>query len=433
MKKLSLFIGSILLYAPLLLGKSIGFLELAKALEENSPKLLQAKLQTKLAQTELTSVQASYYPNLSFVATSQYSYKFKDSTTPTSVGDTYLTQSTQYQSSTSFNLNYELFRFGATLKNEQAAKAKIASSKLNECLSKISFLQDLVTSYQQARILQIRLHYLALIQKEYEELYIASKRLFSAGSLFASEVSEYALSLADSIAKINELKKEQLTSLANIYYLTGVKVEDSYLTPFLIDQPLEVREYEKSLSAKKLKLQIKEKEALLEAQKRDYLPTLSLYAKYDAYGSDLNGYSQSMDDLQQNGYRVGLALTWNLFDGFKREANMKKRLLELQNAKAQYQEDKRVYEKEQMLLNDTFKKQEKEFESLSTTKENAKNTLEINERLYKSEQIDKLTELKSSITYYQNLLKQKTSKEELIMTQMKQLVKEEEESKCVVR
>jgi len=57
-----------------------------------------------------------------------------------------------------------------------------------------------------------------------------------------------------------------------------------------------------------------------------------------------------MGDVQENGYRIGVSLYWNLFDGFKREAAIKRRLLELEEAKVAFVEAKRVYAKEQEIF-----------------------------------------------------------------------------------
>ena len=77
-----------------------------------------------------------------------------------------------------------------------------------------------------------------------------------------------------------------------------------------------------------------------------------LYAKYDFYGDDRDNFRRSWDDTQRNGYRIGLSMVYNLFDGFNREAGIQSAFIELLLAKEQFNEAKRRYEKETRNIND---------------------------------------------------------------------------------
>lgn len=73
---------------------------------------------------------------------------------------------------------------------------------------------------------------------------------------------------------------------------------------------------------------------------------ISLYAKYDFYGSDRDDYRQSLDNTERHGYRVGVSFNWEIFDGGRRKANIDKQKTRSQMLEFQKQDEKLRYEKE---------------------------------------------------------------------------------------
>lgn len=416
------------------LAKEISFDELAKIVDASSPKLEQQRVNTNLSKVKLEIAQSQYYPTLSIGASTEYSHKFNKSFNPSSVGDNSLTQNTQYQTSTVLGMNYDLYRFGATSLHVRAAQKEIDSSYANECVVSEQLLVELLETYQKARIANIKLSYYKLIKKSHEELYVNAKRLYKYGSLKQTDVSSYALQIADLVSDAAQTREEKNNALAHLYYLSGVKIDSlSKLLPLHVkDSYVYIPEFEQSTKAKKLQAQISQKEAQLEAEQKTYYPTFSLYGKYDLYGSDKEDFSNAFDDTKSNGYRAGLALSWNLFDGFKREANIKTRLLELQSAKISLKDSKREYEKEKNLLNTLIKTRE---DRLALSKEGSRvsnNLVSMSSKLHKNGEADRLGELKSQITLYQNLLKTDEVKEMLETSKMKKIIISQKENECVV-
>ena len=416
------------------LSKEISFNELAKIVDATSPKIEQQRVNTKLSKVKLEIVQSQYYPTLSLGASTEYSSKFNKGLVPSSVGDNSLTQTTQYQTSTVLGMNYDLYRFGATSLHVEAAQKEIDSSYANECIASEQILIELLETYQRARIANIKLDYYKLIKKSYEELYVNAKRLYKYGSLKQTDVSSYALQIADLVSDAAQTREEKNNALAHLYYLSGVKIENlSQLTPLHVeDSYASIPEFEQSTKAKKLQAQIAQKSAQLEAEQKTYYPTFSLYGKYDLYGSDKETFSNAFDDTRRNGYRVGLSLSWNLFDGFKREANIKTRLLELQSAKISLKDSKREYEKEKNLLNTLIKTREDRFVSSKEGSDVSNNLLLMSSKLHINGESDRLGELKSQITLYQNLIKTDEAKEMLKTTKMKKIIISQKENECAV-
>lgn len=415
-------------------SKEISFKELADLVESTSPKIEQQRINTDLSKVKLEIAQSQYYPTFSLGASTEYSHKYNQSFTPSNVGDSSLTQITQYQTSTVLGMNYDLYRFGATSLHVEAAKKEMVSSYANECLASEQILLELLDTYQRARIANIKLNYYKLIKKSYEELYLNAKRLYKYGSLKQTDVSSYALQIADLVSDAAQTREEKNNALVHLYYLSGVNIENlSKLTPLHVeDSYVFIPEFEQSTKAKKLQAQIAQKSAQLEAEQKTYYPTFSLYGKYDLYGSDKEEFSNAFDDTRRNGYRVGLSLSWNLFDGFKREANIKTRLLELQSAKVSLKDSKREYEKQITLLNTLIKTREDRLVSLKEGSTVSSNLLLMSSKLHINGESDRLGELKSQITLYQNLLKTDEAKEMLETSKMKKIIISQKEHECAV-
>ena len=416
------------------LAKEISFDELAKIVDASSPKMEQQRVNTNISKVKLEIAQSQYYPTLSIGASTEYSLKYNQSFTPSSIGSSSLTQISQYQASTVLGMNYDLYRFGATSLHVKAAQKEIDSYIANECIVSEQLLIELLETYQRARIANIKLNYYMLIKKSYEELYVNAKRLYKYGSLKQTDVSSYALQIADLVFDTAQTREEKNSALAHLCYLSGVKIDNLHqLTPLHVDDSyISIPEFEQSSKAKKMQAQIAQKSAQLKAEQKSYYPTLALYGKYDLYGSDKEKFFNAFDNIRKNGYRVGLSLSFNIFDGFKREANIKIRLLELQSAKIALKDSKREYEKQRNLLNTLLKTRENR---LNSSKEGSKvsNTLLLmSNKLHVNGESDRLGELKSQITLYQNLLKTDEAKEMLLTSKMKKIIISQKENECAV-
>lgn len=414
--------------------QSVSFEMLLDAMEQSSPKLKQQRLQTKIAEQSLKTAEAAYLPTLALGGSSEYSHKFYDSYTPSSVGSDSLTQTSQYQNSSTVSLTYDLFRFGATYLGVKAAKEQIKGSKAGECVNLKEQIDSLLEAYTKVRIATAKLAYYQQIQQLYQDSYIMAKRLNEAGELAQTEVITYAQNIADQLVLTAQIHEEKESMLAHLSYLSGVKLDaTSKLEPLYVKEstrPLSVS-FEESSRAKQAYASISQKEAQLKAEKTRYLPVFSLYGKYDLYGSDEDQFNRSIHDVERNGYRVGLSFSWTLFDGFAREAAVESRLLELQQAKVALEEAKRMYEKEQYLLQAQSREREQRLNSAKRSEASSLNVSEMIESLHENGQKDKLSSLKAQIQYYQTAIASNEAKELLHLSQTKEILFSQKEYECV--
>lgn len=268
--------------------QSVTFEMLLDAMEKSSPKLQHQRLQTKIAQESLRTAEAAYLPTLALGGTSEYSKKFNATTTPSYIGSDSLTQTSQYQNSSTISLTYDLFRFGATNLGVKAASEQIKSSKAGECVNLKEQLDSLLEAYAKVRIATAKLEYYQRIQKLYQDSYVMAKRLNEAGELAQTEVITYAQYMADQLVLSAQIQEEKESMLAHMSYLSGIQLDGSSKL-----EPLHVKEssvrslsFEESSRAKQAYASIEQKSAQLQAEKTRYLPVFSLYSKYDIYGSD---------------------------------------------------------------------------------------------------------------------------------------------------
>ena len=299
-----------------------------------------------------------------------------------------------------------------------------------------------------------------------KEIYETSKRLYENGDHTKTAMTNSAIRLVeieDNIASLNKQIKNLLSEISN---LSGedIYIEDEIMpfssedtgqtgiidqvsqtnslsqAPSILPQTLNLAPgslifsplpaFEQTSEAKELNALILSKQSALESKKKEYYPAFYLYAKYDFYGDDRDNFRRSWDDTQRNGYRIGLSMVYNLFDGFNREAGIQSAFIELLLAKEQFNEAKRRYEKETRNINDDL---HSNLEKLKTTLEltsYSKELLSMQERLNLNSQADKLSVLESKVKFNENLIKNEEALLQANMLAVKRFLINEKSVDC---
>ena len=473
MKVLSLFICfSLSIYA-----KTFTFSSLSKSLESTNPSILSSKLQTMLANEEINAAKSSLYPRLSLSANSEYSKKYAN-TRNNYINDESLVSSTGHASSVSLKLNYELYKFGANALNIDAAAYKKQSLSYKECVTLNEAKLRLLELYYNLLDSKDKLNSYNNLKQINKEIYETSKRLYENGDHTKTAMTNSAIRLVeieDNIASLNKQIKNLLSEISN---LSGedIYIEDEIM-PFssedivgkfnqtsvslnranqtnqtnqasktkslsqapsfspqtlsldsLISSPLPP--FEQTSEAKELNALILSKQSALESKKKEYYPAFYLYAKYDFYGDDRDNFRRSWDDTQRNGYRIGLSMVYNLFDGFNREASIESASLELLLAKEQFNEAKRRYEKETRNINDDLHSNLEKLKTTSELTSYSKELLGMQERLNLNSQSDKLSVLESKVKFSENLIKNKEALLQANMLTIKRFLINEKSLDC---
>ena len=473
MKVLSLFICfSLSIYA-----KTFTFFSLAKSLESTNPSILSSKLQTMLANEEINAAKSSLYPRLSLSANSEYSEKYANARN-NYINDESLVSSTGFASSVSLKLNYELYKFGANALNIDAAAYKKQSLSYKECVTLNEAKLRLLELYYNLLDSKDKLNSYNNLKQINKEIYETSKRLYENGDHTKTAMTNSAIRLVeieDNIASLNKQIKNLLSEISN---LSGEDIYiDDEIMPFssedivdkfnqtsvslkranqtsqagetsqtkslnqapgfspqtlsldsLISSPLPA--FEQTSEAKELNALILSKQSALESKKKEYYPTFYLYAKYDFYGDDKDNLRRSWDDTQRNGYRIGLSMVYNIFDGFNRDASIESASLELLLAKEQFNEAKRRYEKEARNINDDLYSNLEKLKTTSELTSYSKELLGMEERLNLNSQTDKLSVLESKVKFSENLIKNEEALLQANMLTVKRFLINEKSLDC---
>ena len=473
MKVLSLFICfSLSIYA-----KTFTFSSLSKSLESTNPSILSSKLQTMLANEEINAAKSSLYPRLSLSANSEYSKKYANARN-NYINDESLVSSTGFASSVSLKLNYELYKFGANALNIDAAGYKKQSLSYKECVTLNEAKLRLLELYYNLLDSKDKLNSYNNLKQINKEIYETSKRLYENGDHTKTAMTSSAIRLVeieDNIASLNKQIKNLLSEISN---LSGEDIYiDDEIMPFssedigdkfnqtsvslkrasqtsqagetsqtkslnqapsfspqtlnldsLISSPLPP--FEQTSEAKELNALILSKQSALESKKKEYYPAFYLYAKYDFYGDDRDNFRRSWDDTQRNGYRIGLSMVYNLFDGFNREASIESASLELLLAKEQFNEAKRRYEKETRNINDDLHSNLEKLKTTSELTSYSKELLSMQERLNLNSQSDKLSVLESKVKFNENLIKNEEALLQANMLAVKRFLINEKSLDC---
>ena len=430
-----------------------------------------------LANEEINAAKSSLYPRLSLSANSEYSKKYAN-TRNNYINDESLVSSTGFASSVSLKLNYELYKFGANALNIDAAAYKKQSLSYKECVTLNEAKLRLLELYYNLLDSKDKLNSYNNLKQINKEIYETSKRLYENGDHTKTAMTNSAIRLVeieDNIASLNKQIKNLLSEISN---LSGedIYIEDEIM-PFssedmgskfnqtsvslnqisqtsqagqtnqtkslkqapsispqtlsldsLISSPLPA--FEQTSEAKELNALILSKQSALESKKREYYPAFYLYAKYDFYGDDRDSFRRSWDDTQRNGYRIGLSMVYNLFDGFNREAGIQSASIELLLAKEQFNEAKRRYEKEARNINDDLRSNLEKLKTTSELTSYSKELLGMEERLNLNSQTDKLSVLESKVKFNENLIKNEEALLQANMLAVKRFLINEKSVDC---
>ena len=451
---------SISLYA-----KSVSFASLSKNIESTNPSIIYSRLQTLLANEEINSAKSNLYPKLTLSANSEYTKKYID-TRSYYINDENFVSSTGFASSVSLKLNYELYKFGANALNIDTASYKKQSLSYKECVMLNEAKIRLLELYYNLLDSKNKLNSYNNLKQINKEIYETSKRLYENGDHTKTAMTNSAIRLVEIEDNIASLNKQIKNLLSEISSLSGedIYIEDEIMpfssedtgqtgiidqvsqtnslsqAPSILPQTLNLAPgslifsplpaFEQTSEAKELNALILSKQSALESKKKEYYPAFYLYAKYDFYGDDRDNFRRSWDDTQRNGYRIGLSMVYNLFDGFNREAGIQSAFIELLLAKEQFNEAKRRYEKETRNINDDL---HSNLEKLKTTLEltsYSKELLSMQERLNLNSQADKLSVLESKVKFNENLIKNEEALLQANMLAVKRFLINEKSVDC---
>ena len=366
----------------------------------NSPSLNLTRLDVQSARNELEYQKASRYPELGINANSEYAKRYGARYNSVQIGDDSLVSQSGYGDSVSLVLRQDIFKFGADELAIEAAEENIKQADLKRCSAYMDSSIKLLELYDEALGYKNRIEIYERLKDAYEMLYIYEKRLSGAGELSKTVLADQAIALADTSYELSQLQLNANNALNKIYSLSGVKIPNVFYLSDLGGAnsiSSEFVPFEDSVIAKGFDHELAANELSMKSQERLYYPTVSLYGRYDLYGSDRDDFSRAGKDVKRHGYRAGLTVHMSLFDGGKRAAQIKEKEINKERILSKKEEARLEYEKQIADLKLFLSKKDEYDKILSNSSKISKDILTMQKRLNAGNESSKIDVLNSLI------------------------------------
>ena len=365
----------------------------------NSPSLNLTRLDVQSARNELEYQKASRYPELGINANSEYAKRYGARYNSVQIGDDSLVSQSGYGDSVSLVLRQDIFKFGADELAIEAAEENIKQADLKRCSSYMDGSIKLLELYDEALGYKNRIEIYERLKDAYEMLYIYEKRLSGAGELSKTALADQAIALADTSYELSQLQLNANNALNKIYSLSGVKIPNVFYLSDLggASSGSDFVPFEDSVIAKGFDHELAANELSMKSQERLYYPTVSLYGRYDLYGSDRDDFSRAGKDVKRHGYRAGLTVHMSLFDGGKRAAQIKEKQINKERILSKKEEARLEYEKQIADLKLFLSKKDEYDKILSNSSKISKDILTMQKRLNAGNESSKIDVLNSLI------------------------------------
>jgi len=436
MKLVRLFITTILLLninPAKVIAETLSYDSVLDTAINNSYDLQIAKSNINIGKFDLKATKSAYYPTLFVGMNKEYANDLGNNSSQVStVGDQIFPAGTKYQDAVYFGLNYNLYDFGIRKRKLLIAKDDLSIKNINYFYNLRDLNLKIVDDYTDALILYKNIKNLEKVKKIQNELLDIKQKLYENGKIYKFTLTEEQYNVAKVENDIYKLKiklKKALTDVS-FYTLKNYDVNNIEIADFNTKNIVPVSNVKKldlknTYENNYYQLELTKKDKDLSILKRENLPKVNLYTKYNFYGADSSNPLKTTSDLSGVNLIVGVSGRMTLFDGFNNSAERKKLQEDIKRIKLE--KEKKLTE-----INNNYEKIHDDvmlFEQDLKNQENlisiAKDQVSIMERLNKQSAIDKIILLNQKIT----LINQEWEKEKININQITNLKKLEIYSK----
>ena len=212
---------------------------------------------------------------------------------------------------------------------------KLRDASVYECDSEVKkLIQDLTEAFGAVAERKIRIKYTTYILKLLQDVLSLKENAFAAGQVSYEEVLKVDMEIAKTEKEISSLRKEFIEHLERLYsYMGKIYSDDLDIEEFVSDgkkqisKRLELVEETPEYKARMMEFEAEKFKA--KASANNYWPDISLYGRYDYYGSNPDSPDSSVRDIRETAYAAGIMINLPLFDGGVRKWERKKNLHEL--------------------------------------------------------------------------------------------------------
>jgi len=311
-------------------SQQIDFWELLSIAMEKSASLILKSHDMKITKSNLAILKSEYYPNLSLRYYNEYYHGFSRSGS-TNIGGSVYPSSSEYRNSLSLNMDYEVYRFGASNLKMEMGELDMAILRSDIELEKERIAKDLLKNYTVALKAQETIKTKKKILLVKNILLDNTQRLYDAGFASRTDIARLRIDAVSIEKEILRSRLRILDAMKDIHILSNVDIDIKKMGLAMLE-PSESseKEFEATALSYKIKLQIDKKIKEIELIKKDYLPTLVANGAYQVYGGDKNNVFDAIGELQRNNWNIGITLKWDIFNGFKTDNTIQRAKLEIE-------------------------------------------------------------------------------------------------------
>jgi len=393
---LKLYALASLLLSPTLWAESISLQELLNYTTENAVILKIKQTDALIESKNVQIAKSAYYPILNVGYNAEYN-QAQDGIPfgSESVGGVTITNGTRYQSFLAFSLNYDLYHFGVTDKKVEVAFSELDIKKMEWCSQEKQLHQKILQYYSSACKGTTEIDYQTQMLELRKKLYDMKSRLYRAGKYSKVDLGDeaiYIMTIQRDIENISMQYQEDIIRLSQLSHKDLSK--DIKLLP--LNTNLEnnsIQIYDETTEGVIFNKKISQKKDEISVQFREQLPSVGLYSNYYYYGSHPKEYDFTISHINKKSWNVGLALKYNIFEGFKHSSKEQRLKLELLKLEQELEDSRHNYAYE-------AKSKITRIDELNTLKEHEQHLLDENyrkiemlNRLHKLKKIDSLTKI----------------------------------------
>jgi outer membrane protein TolC len=212
---------------------------------------------------------------------------------------------------------------------------KMRDVRVYECSMEVKkLLREVTDAYSAASEGKIKLRYASEILTRLMAVLSLKKQAFANGQVSYEDVLKVEADVANAEKESATIRKEFRENIERLYSYTGKTYGDDVEIEALIsDGRKEIADVRMAIeNTPEYRARIKELEAnklKAKAAANNFLPDISLYGRYDYYGSNTNSMDSAFSDMRETSYAAGILINIPLFDGGVRTWERKRNIYEI--------------------------------------------------------------------------------------------------------
>lgn len=263
----------------------------------------------------------------------------------------------------------------------EGAKKNKEMSHLQSNKNSEDLIYDIASSYYQVLVAQRQMDLLVSNKERLEEVLRVTKIQEEQGVARKIDVSQVQVSLNNVLSQISTLENALKISTNVLKINIGLESDDKLTitdSDVWLERETTLKQYdgfnyESTLEGRMQQLHLELLELNRRRIKAEFIPTLAFYARYGA-----NTMAQKFPDLYDpllDYSSIGLQLTWDVFTGFRRNAQVKQAAIEVANTELNFRLNK-------SLMNLQYENAESQSNEAQRTILTNKETMELAEEVY---------------------------------------------------